>query len=98
MTERTWNACLAYPCITMNTAKPKSLRELALRTTLLAEPIHRRIVGGSITMLLGSGLVGLVNFAYNVALARLLGPVGVGHTAAALTMLIQASAITLPYQ
>jgi O-antigen/teichoic acid export membrane protein len=82
----------------MSLTKPKPLGGLPLRPTLLAEPVHRRIVAGSMTMLLGSGLVGVVNLAYNVALARMLGPVGFGHTAAALTMLMLVSAITLPFQ
>ncbi len=35
--------------------------------TLRSEPTHTRILGGSIIMLLGSVLVSVFNFGYNVA-------------------------------
>jgi O-antigen/teichoic acid export membrane protein len=66
--------------------------------TLRSEPAHTRILGGSIIMLLGSGLVSAVNFGYNVAIARLLGPTAFGHAAAAVTLLMLVSAITLSFQ
>ena len=66
--------------------------------TLRSEPTHTRILGGSIIMLFGSGLVSLVNFGYNVAIARLLGPTAFGHAAAAVTLLMLVSAITLSFQ
>jgi O-antigen/teichoic acid export membrane protein len=59
---------------------------------------HSRILGGSILMLIGSGLVSAINFAYNVAVARMLGPAAFGHAAAAVTLLMLLSAITLSYQ
>ncbi len=65
---------------------------------LRSEPAHSRILGGSLVMLVGSGLVSAVNFGYNVAVARLLGPAGFGHAAAAVTLLMLISAITLAYQ
>lgn len=49
-------------------------------------------------MLVGSGLVSTVNFGYNVAVARLLGPAAFGHAAAAVTLLMLVSAITLSFQ
>src|SRR4051812_1495105 len=66
--------------------------------TLRSEPTHARVLGGSIIMLLGSGLVSVVNFGYNVAVARLLGPAAFGHAAAAVTLLMLVSAITLSFQ
>jgi O-antigen/teichoic acid export membrane protein len=59
---------------------------------------HSRLVGGSLTMLIGSGVVSLLNFAYNVAVARLLGPAGFGHAAVAITLLMLVSALTLSFQ
>jgi O-antigen/teichoic acid export membrane protein len=66
--------------------------------TLRSEPTHARVLGGSIIMLLGSGLVSIVNFGYNVAVARMLGPAAFGHAAAAVTLLMLVSAITLSFQ
>jgi O-antigen/teichoic acid export membrane protein len=65
---------------------------------LRTEPSQSRILGGSLVMLVGSGLVSLVNFGYNVAVARLLGPGAFGHAAAAVTLLMLVSAITLAFQ
>src|SRR5512135_737323 len=57
-----------------------------------------RLLGGSVIMLAGSALVSLLNFAYNVAVARLLGPAEFGHAAVAITLLMLVSAITLSFQ
>jgi O-antigen/teichoic acid export membrane protein len=81
------------------TVSPKKRR--AWRDTLLAlrnEPAHSRILGGSLVMLFGSSLVSVVNFGYNIAVARLLGPAAFGHAAAAVTLLMLVSAITLSFQ
>jgi O-antigen/teichoic acid export membrane protein len=59
---------------------------------------NSRILGGSLVMLFGSSLVSAVNFGYNIAVARLLGPVAFGHAAAAVTLLMLVSAITLAFQ
>ena len=66
--------------------------------TLRSEPTHARVLGGSIIMLLGSGLVSVFNFGYNVCVARMLGPAAFGHAAAAGTLLMLVSAITLSFQ
>jgi O-antigen/teichoic acid export membrane protein len=60
--------------------------------------MRAQIVGGSLTLLAGSGLVSVTNFVYNVATARLLGPSGFAHATAVYTMLMLMSAITLSYQ
>ena len=57
-----------------------------------------RIVSGSLTLLIGSGLVSLLNLVYNVGVARLLGPVAFGETAAVYTLLMLISCITLSFQ
>ncbi|MBZ5687266.1 MAG: oligosaccharide flippase family protein [Acidobacteriia bacterium] len=50
------------------------------------------------TMLAGSGLVGVANLVYNVVTARMLGPTGFAHVTAVYTLLMLASAITLSFQ
>src|SRR5579884_2671981 len=67
-------------------------------STLRWQPAHSRVLGGSLIMLLGSGMVSIFNFAYNVAVARMLGPAEFGHAAAAVTLLMLVSAITLAFQ
>jgi O-antigen/teichoic acid export membrane protein len=57
-----------------------------------------KIVGGSLTLLAGSGFVGLTNLVYNVLTARLLGPTGFAHATAVYTILMLASCITLSFQ
>src|SRR5512146_2606209 len=59
-----------------------------------------RIVGGSVIMLVGSTLVSVMNFGYNVALARMLkGPADFGNAAVGGgTLLMLASCITLSFQ
>lgn len=85
------------PAGTIATAPPRLGWRDAV-ATLRSEPTHARVLGGSIIMLLGSGLVSVVNFGYNVAVARLLGPAAFGHAAAAVTLLMLVSAITLSFQ
>jgi len=63
-----------------------------------ARTMRSQLVGGSLTLLAGSGLVGITNLVYNVATARLLGPTGFAHASAVYTMLMLMSAITLSYQ
>ena len=47
---------------------------------------HAKILGGSLIMLFGSVFVSLANFGYNIGVARLLGPAGFSHAAAAVTI------------
>lgn len=82
-----------------------SHRYLELRTTLASgfqilrsERANQRIIGGSLIMLVGSGFVSLVNLGYNIAVARMLGPSDFGQAAAAVTLLMLFSAITLAFQ
>jgi len=60
--------------------------------------LQARIVSGSFILLAGSSLATGINFAYNVAVARFLGPVGFGHATVVYTLLILISAVTLSFQ
>jgi len=59
---------------------------------------HTKILNGSIILLIGSVAVSLANFGYNIGVARLLGPADFSHAAAAVTILMLISAITLAFQ
>jgi len=63
-----------------------------------AKKLRHKLLGGSLTLLAGSGLVGVTNLVYNVVTARLLGPTGFAHATAVYTLLMLASAITLSFQ
>jgi O-antigen/teichoic acid export membrane protein len=79
------------------TAVPqRSLWEAVLRLPVHSK--HARVLSGSIIMLVGSAFVSLMNFGYNVAVARLLGPADFSHAAAAVTLLMLASCINLAFQ
>ncbi len=59
---------------------------------------HAKILTGSLVLLIGSVFVSLANFGYNLGVARLLGPADFSHAAAAVTILMLVSAITLAFQ
>ena len=59
---------------------------------------HAKILNGSIILLIGSVFVSLANFGYNIGVARMLGPSDFSHAAAAVTILMLISAITLSFQ
>src|SRR6195256_1891693 len=63
-----------------------------------AKALRQKLLGGSLTLLAGSGLVGVTNLIYNVATARLLGPAGFAHATSVYTILMLMSAITLSFQ
>lgn len=56
------------------------------------------VLSGSIVMLLSTVLVSGVNFGFNAAMARMLGPASFGHVAVANTLLMLVSAVTLAFQ
>jgi O-antigen/teichoic acid export membrane protein len=60
--------------------------------------LQARILSGSFVLLLGSGLTAAINFAYNVMVARFLGPTAFGHATAVYTLLTLMSAVTLSFQ
>lgn len=65
---------------------------------LKSNTLRQRIVSGSVILLAGSGLTTAINLAYNVVVARYLGPQGYGHATAVYTLLVILSAVTLSFQ
>jgi O-antigen/teichoic acid export membrane protein len=63
-----------------------------------SKTLQSRIVSGSVVLLSGSTLAALLNLAYNVAVARFLGPQGFGHATVVYTLLTLISAATLAFQ
>jgi len=63
-----------------------------------SKTLQARVISGSFILLTGSGLVTAINFAYNIAVARFLGPTAFGHATAVYTLLILISAVTLSFQ
>jgi O-antigen/teichoic acid export membrane protein len=59
---------------------------------------HATVLSGSLIMLISMMLVNLFNFAYNVVMARKLGPAEFGHINAAVTLLLLASCVSLSFQ
>ena len=51
--------------------------------TSVRKTLKAKVLGGSLTLLAGSGAVGVTNLIYNVATARLLGPSGFAHATVA---------------
>src|SRR5438270_9652065 len=56
------------------------------------------MLNGSAIMLVAMMLVNIFNFAYNMVMARMLGPGEFGHINAAVTLLLLASCISLAFQ
>jgi O-antigen/teichoic acid export membrane protein len=63
-----------------------------------AKGLKSQLFGGVLTLLAGSGLVGVTNLVYNVVTARLLGPTGFANATAVYTILMLLSSITLAFQ
>ena len=63
-----------------------------------SKTLQARVLSGSFILLTGSGLVTAINFAYNIAVARFLGPIAFGHATAVYTLLVLISAVTLSFQ
>jgi O-antigen/teichoic acid export membrane protein len=84
--------------------KPETWRDLPARDlrgfvrSFRLQPAHSRLVGGSLVMLGGTVLVSLLNFGYNVAVARMLGAAEFSQAAAAITLLMLVSCLTLSFQ
>jgi O-antigen/teichoic acid export membrane protein len=70
------------------------VNSLAQQTTTL----QARIVSGSVVLLSGSSLTTAISLAYNIVIARFLGPQGFGHATAVYTILTLISAVTLSFQ
>jgi len=71
---------------------------VATSVVLRRKTLQARIVSGSIVLLSGSGLNTAINLAYNIAVARYLGPKGFGHATVIYTILVLLSAVTLSFQ
>jgi O-antigen/teichoic acid export membrane protein len=56
------------------------------------------VLNGSAIMLVAMMLVNIFNFAYNMVMARMLGPAAFGNINAAVTMLLLASCVSLAFQ
>ena len=63
-----------------------------------SKTLQSRVLSGSFVLLSASGLATAINFAYNIAVARFLGPTAFGHATAVYTLLILISAVTLSFQ
>jgi O-antigen/teichoic acid export membrane protein len=71
---------------------------LVIGLTQNTKSLQARIVAGSIVLLSGSGMATAINLAYNISLARFLGPIGFGHATVVYTILTLISAVTLSFQ
>jgi O-antigen/teichoic acid export membrane protein len=60
--------------------------------------LRAAILSGSMTLLVGSGLVSIINLIYNIVIARSLGATGFGHAVSVYTLLMLLSAVTLSFQ
>ncbi len=67
-------------------------------TAAESKTLQARVFSESFVLLVGSGLVTGINFGYNIAVARFLGPTAFGHATAVYTLLILISAVTLSFQ
>jgi O-antigen/teichoic acid export membrane protein len=56
------------------------------------------VLSGGLVLLVGSTLVSIINFGFNVAMARLLGPALFAQATAIVTLLMLLSAVTLSFQ
>lgn len=63
-----------------------------------SKTLKARVLSGSAILVAGSALLSVINFGYNLAVARLLGPSAFGHATVVYTLLVVVSAITLSYQ
>jgi O-antigen/teichoic acid export membrane protein len=63
-----------------------------------SKTLHARVLSGSFVLLSASGLATTINFAYNIAIARYLGPTGFGQASAVYTLLILLLTVTLSFQ
>lgn len=63
-----------------------------------AKTLQARILSGSAILLSGSSLTTAINLAYNIVVARFLGPRAFGHATVVYTILTLISAVTLSFQ
>lgn len=63
-----------------------------------SKTLQARVLSGSYLLLSGSGLATAINFTYNIAIARILGPVGFSQATTVYTLLILLLTVTLSFQ
>jgi O-antigen/teichoic acid export membrane protein len=63
-----------------------------------SKTLQARALSGSFVLLSASGLATAINFAYNIAVAQSLGPIGFGQASAVYTLLILLLTVTLSFQ
>jgi O-antigen/teichoic acid export membrane protein len=80
------------------TGPDSSLEESLPKPSLPPKNLKSQILGGSLTLLAGTGLASVANLVYNVATARMLGPAGFAHATTVYTLLMLLSCVTLSYQ
>ncbi len=78
--------------------EPSSADESSGSAEAQSKTLKSQLLGGSLTLLAGSGFVGVTNLVYNVLTARFLGPTGFAHATAVYTILMLMSCITLSFQ
>ncbi len=66
--------------------------------TQKTKTLQARIVAGSFVLLSGSSLTTAINLAYNIVVARFIGPKGFGQATVVYTILTLISAVTLSFQ
>jgi len=84
--------------VASGTVSPVVASAAAASAAVATRKLRSKLLGGTLTLLAGSGFVGITNLIYNVATARLLGPSGFAHATAVYTMLMLMSAVTLSFQ
>jgi len=77
---------------------PAAGAPVAVETKSQRGSIRTLVLGGSLVMLISMVLVNGFNFAYNVFMARILGPSEFGHINAAITILLIVSSVSLSFQ
>jgi O-antigen/teichoic acid export membrane protein len=84
--------------VVVNALRIDRLQKNGEGLTAKTKSLHERIVSGSVVLLSGSGLTTAINLAYNIVVARFLGPKGFGHATVVYTILTLISAVTLSFQ
>lgn len=77
---------------------PAAGTPVAVETKPQRRNVRSLVLGGSLVMLFSMVLVNGFNFAYNVFMARVLGPSEFGHINAAITILLIVSSVSLSFQ
>ena len=72
--------------------------QVAVTAQLQRSRDQATVLSGSLIMLISMMLVNIFNFAYNIVMARWLGPAEFGHINAAVTLLLLASCVSLAFQ